>query len=88
MTLLEYATEIDKAEREYHRLLEDFFRDAPRLFKEARKANGLSQRALADLLGVDFTYISKIENGHLRPGMPTVRKFGEWLRTGKVDSGE
>lgn len=83
--LYDYAVEIEKVERKYHRLLEDFFEDAPALFREARVALGLSQRALAEKLGVDFTYISKIENGHLKPGMPTVRKFGELLR-GKIDA--
>lgn len=85
MDLAQRIWELDVLEREYSEALAEFFRDAPKLFREARKANGWSQRALAELLEVDYTYISKIENGHLRPGLPTVRKFGELLRTGKVD---
>jgi predicted transcriptional regulator len=84
MDLYDYAVEIEKVEGEYHRLLEEFFREAPRLFKETRKLYGLSQRALAEILEVDFTYISKIENGQLKPGMPTVRKFGEFVKKGRV----
>lgn len=83
MDLYDYAVEIEKAENRYYELLREFFREAPRLFRESRKAYGLSQRALAEILGVDFTYISKIENGQLKPGMPTVRKFGQFLREGK-----
>lgn len=33
------------------------------LIKEARKAKGYTQRQLAELLEVDYTYLSKIENG-------------------------
>src|SRR5262249_36784493 len=35
------------------------------LLREKRRASGLSQRQLADRAGVDFSYISKIENGRL-----------------------
>lgn len=81
MELLEkYINELDRLEFEYSELLKEFHKEAPKLFKEARKAKGWSQRALAELLEVDYTYISKIENGHLKPGFPTVRKFGELLR--------
>jgi transcriptional regulator with XRE-family HTH domain len=30
-----------------------------------RQAKGLSQRALAPMLGIDFTYLSQIENERL-----------------------
>jgi transcriptional regulator with XRE-family HTH domain len=32
--------------------------------KELRKKKGLTQRQLAELVGIDFTYLSKIENGN------------------------
>lgn len=35
--------------------------------REWRKLAGLSQQALADACGVDFTYISKVENGNSKP---------------------
>jgi transcriptional regulator with XRE-family HTH domain len=33
--------------------------------REKRRAAGISQRKLAELVGVDFSYISKLENGRL-----------------------
>ena len=35
--------------------------------REFRRAAGISQRELAKQIGVDFSYISKIENGRLPP---------------------
>lgn len=35
--------------------------------RECRRAAGLSQRELADQAGLDFSYISKIENGRMPP---------------------
>jgi len=32
------------------------------VIKEARKKNGYSQRRLAEILGIDYTYLSKLEN--------------------------
>jgi transcriptional regulator with XRE-family HTH domain len=37
--------------------------DIPSILKSARKAKGLSQRALAEKVGVPQSHISKIENG-------------------------
>src|SRR4051812_32119803 len=37
------------------------------IFREKRRASGLSQRELADRAGLDFSYISKLENGRLPP---------------------
>ena len=39
----------------------------PERLRELRKAARLSQRALAVQVGVDFTYLSKIENGRVEP---------------------
>ncbi len=35
--------------------------------RELRKAKGLTQRELADIVGLNFTYLSKIENGAMQP---------------------
>lgn len=35
--------------------------------RELRRSTGLSQRSLAEKVGVDFSYISKIENDRLPP---------------------
>jgi HTH-type transcriptional regulator, competence development regulator len=37
------------------------------LLKELRRQKGVAQRDLADKVGVDFSYISKIENDRLQP---------------------
>ena len=39
----------------------------PDRLRELRRAARLSQRALAEEVGVDFTYLSKIENGRVEP---------------------
>lgn len=41
--------------------------DFATIFREKRRAAGISQRQLADRAGVDFSYISKLENGRLPP---------------------
>lgn len=35
--------------------------------RRIRRERSMSQRSLADRVGIDFTYISKIERGHLAP---------------------
>ncbi|MCB0594832.1 MAG: helix-turn-helix transcriptional regulator, partial [Phaeodactylibacter sp.] len=37
------------------------------LLKEVRRSKQVSQRELAERVGVDFSYISKIENNRLAP---------------------
>ena len=39
----------------------------PDLLRELRRTARLSQRALAERVGIDFTYLSKIENGRVEP---------------------
>jgi HTH-type transcriptional regulator, competence development regulator len=41
--------------------------DFGKLLKTLRLEKKITQRALADLVGIDFTYISKIENGTMEP---------------------
>ncbi len=49
--------------------------------RELRKAKGLTLRDLADAAGVDFTYLSKIENGKpgYVPGADTIRAMARAL---------
>jgi len=51
--------------------------------RDLRKAKGLSQRALGDIVGVNFTYVSKIENEKLDfaqfPSEDHIRKLAEAL---------
>jgi transcriptional regulator with XRE-family HTH domain len=51
------------------------------LLREKRRAAGLSQRQLADRAGVDFSYISKLENSRLSaPADDTVVRICAILR--------
>ena len=58
----------------------------PRL-RELRHAKGLTLRQLAEAVGVDFTYLSKIENGKAGylPGAETIRSLAEALETDALD---
>lgn len=50
------------------------------LLKEVRRAKQVSQRVLAERVGVDFSYISKIENNRLAPpAADTIIKICEVL---------
>ena len=46
----------------------------PEHLRSMRKEARLSQRELAERVGVDFTYLSKIENGRVEPPSETVLK--------------
>jgi transcriptional regulator with XRE-family HTH domain len=50
------------------------------ILREKRRAAGLSQRQLADRAAVDFSYISKLENGRLAaPAAETIARLCEIL---------
>lgn len=52
--------------------------DFGELLKGLRKQKKITQRQLADLVGIDFTYISKIENGTIEPpAEDKIIKIGE-----------
>ena len=46
--------------------------------RQGRKEKGMTQRAFAQAVGNDFTYLSKIETGALPP--PVKRRSGEWRK--------
>ena len=48
--------------------------DFPERLRSLRKQAQLSQRDLAERIGVDFTYLSKIENGRVEPPSEAVLK--------------
>jgi len=52
---------------------------------ELRRERGLTQRALAQELGLNFTYLSKLENGADTPGEDTVRRAARFF---SVDEAE
>lgn len=47
--------------------------------RDLRQRMGLTQKALAKMAGVDFTYIGKIERGEQLPSLNVLIKFGECL---------
>ena len=48
--------------------------------KELRKAEGRNQRDLAESAGIDFTYLSKIENNRMEPpSEDVIRRIAEEL---------
>jgi len=49
--------------------------------KEARKAVGLTQKALAEEIGIDLRYLTNIENSGALPSMPV---FYEIVRVCKI----
>ncbi len=50
------------------------------ILREKRRMSGLSQRELAEKVGVDFSYISKLENGRLpAPAAETVARLAKVL---------
>ena len=55
--------------------------------RELRKSQGLTLRGLAEAVGVDFTYLSKIENGKAGylPGADTIRSLAEALETDPLE---
>ncbi|MEA2085431.1 MAG: helix-turn-helix transcriptional regulator, partial [Chloroflexota bacterium] len=52
--------------------------------RELRKQVGMTQRGLADKVGVDFSYLSKIENGVLPPpSEKVISKLAETLNASR-----
>ena len=54
--------------------------------RQCRRASGLSQRKLAHRVGVDFSYISKLENNRLPP--PSSETITRLANTIDVDAAE
>ena len=55
--------------------------------RELRRERGMTLRALADAAGLDFTYLSKIENGRAGyfPGADTIRELAQILEVDALD---
>lgn len=57
-----------------------------RTIRDLRKRKGISQKELADRAGIDFTYISKIENNRMPP--PSEKTIRAMARTLETDADE
>lgn len=55
--------------------------------RKLRQEKGLTLRSLAEAVGVDFSYLSKIENGKAGylPGADTIRAIAEKLEADALD---
>lgn len=55
--------------------------------RELRKACGLTQRQLADAVGIDFTYLSKIETDTIpySPSAKTLKKLAAELKVDELE---
>jgi transcriptional regulator with XRE-family HTH domain len=55
--------------------------------KELRRKKGLTQRQLAEGTGIDFTYLSKIENGKIpySPSVGTLKKLALQLEADELE---
>ena len=49
--------------------------------KEVRKRRGLTQLGLADKLGVDYKYVSRLETGYSTPSFSMLEKLSDALNT-------
>lgn len=67
------------SERTYREALQQIQAQGAELFKTIRAEHKLTQRQLADILKVDFSFISKVENSHIRPGKPVLARLAKWL---------
>ena len=55
--------------------------------RELRKSRGMTQRELAEVAGVDFTYLSKIENDRLEhtPSIRTIQGLAQALEVDELE---
>lgn len=67
--------DLERTEATYRASLEFACQAAPVIFRGVRQKYGWSLRDLGKKLDCDFTYLSKIENGHYPPGKPLLRKL-------------
>jgi DNA-binding XRE family transcriptional regulator len=72
--------DVSFARRNYEAATARAQQEAPALFKGVREAHDLTQRELAEILDVHWTYLSKIENGHMVPGKPTLERLEAYLK--------
>ena len=58
------------------------------LMRQSREAAGISQRALAQKVGLDVSYINRLESGERRPRRGTLLKLASTLgiKGGELDA--
>lgn len=88
MDALTLLQQLRDAEQAYRVALQGIQQHGSELFKAVRNEHHLTQRQLAEVLHVDFTFISKIENGHMRPGKPVLERLGAFLLDQQKDEND
>jgi DNA-binding XRE family transcriptional regulator len=73
------------ADQEYRAAMADAVAYGAPLIRQARQRLGLTQREFAEKLGVDFTYISKIENERVPASKPLLRNLLTLLAAVRAD---
>jgi len=77
---------LERATAEYHAAQATAQAEGPAIVRAAMARLGVSQRQLAELIGCDHTYISKVVNGHARLGKPTLKALAAALIDSQIDS--
>lgn len=85
MDVHDLLTRLERATVEYRAAQAAAQEHGAVVVRTARAQLGLTQRQLADQLAVDPTYLSKIENGHVRPGRPVLTALALLLADRSVD---
>ena len=79
MTAIDVLTDLLRAEQAYRDALNLVQSQAAALFVAVRREHSLTQQQFAAVLAVDHSFVSKVENGHLRAGKPVLRRLAAWL---------
>jgi ribosome-binding protein aMBF1 (putative translation factor) len=74
-----------QADREYRAAMKAAQAHGGDIVQVARRTLGLTQRELAERIGVHYTYISKIENGASTVSKPVLAKLARLLGGVPVD---
>ena len=53
--------------------------------RRLRESKGLSQRALADIANMSYTFLSNVEAGKADPSLSTLRRLAKALKVKIVD---
>jgi transcriptional regulator with XRE-family HTH domain len=85
MNIEELLQRLVVADREYRLAIKEAQAYGGKLVKEARTSLGLTQRELATKLRVDFTYISKVENGHQAPSKALLRHLAQLMAGEEIE---
>lgn len=82
----ELLDQLITAKARYRETLSTIQTQGAALFRAVRQEYDLTQRELADRLGVDHTFISKVESGSMRPGTPVLERLAKYIEAHHDDT--